>query len=216
MIFPASTEFGLRMPKQKFYEKLELSAALKRAFVEQIKLMRWTHKLSAATMNTAPGQNVQEIEVIRIWLTGPELDEGVLRVIDRNIPYHILFLLEYEGRVQAWIGWKELANGKLAGKPGQSWHTAWMPEEDLPLCIDGLDLDTIYENFIRQIAGEGLSAPQSVPLKQRIELSAQKEKLRKKMDALEKKMLKERQPWRQSEMYDELRKLRNEYEALEA
>jgi len=216
MMFPASTEFGLRMPKQKFYEKLELSTALKRAFVNQIKLIRWTHKLAAATMNTAPGRNVQEIEVIRIWLNEPELDEGVLRIIDRNIPYHLLFLLEYDGKVQAWIGWKELANGKLAAKPGQSWHTEWMPEENLPLRIDGLDLDAIYENFIRQIAGEALSAPQAVPLKQSIELSAQKEKLRKKIDTLEKKMLKERQPRRQSEMYDELRKLRKEWEALEA
>lgn len=216
MIFPASTEFGLRMPKQKFYEKLELSATLKRAFVEQIKLIRWTHKLAATTMNTAPGQNVQEIEVIRLWLTEPELDEEVLRVIDKNIPYHILFLLEYEGQVQAWIGWKELMNGKLASKPGQSWHTEWMPEKELPLRIDGLDLDAVYENFIRQIAGKALSAPQAEPLKQSIERSAQKEKLRKKIDALEKKMLKERQPRRQSEMYDELRKLRKEWESLEA
>lgn len=216
MIFPASTEFGLRLPKQKFYEKLDLPSAIKRAFVEQIKLIRWTHKLASSTMNIAPGQNVQEIEVIRIWLSEPELDEGVLRIIDRNIPYHLLFLLEYEGKVQAWMGYKELANGKIASSSGQSWHTEWMLEDELPLRIDGLDLDTIYENFIRQIAGEALPAPQAVPLKQSIELSAQKEKLRKKIDALEKKMLKERQPRRQSEMYDELRKLRKEWEALEA
>ena len=216
MIFPSSTEFGLRMPKQKFYEKLELSSSVKRAFVDQIKLIRWTHKLASATMNIAPGRNVQEIEVIRIWLNEPELDEGVLRLIDKSIPYHLLFLLEYEDKVQAWIGYKELANGKIATSSGQSWHTEWMPEKELPLRIDGLDLDAIYENFIRQIAGEALSAPQAVPLKQSIELSAQKEKLRKKIDALEKKMLKERQPRRQSEMYDELRKLRKEWEALEA
>ena len=184
--------------------------------MEQIKLIRWTHKLASSTMNIAPGQNVQEIEVIRIWLSEPELDEGVLRIIDRNIPYHLLFLLEYEGKVQAWMGYKELANGKIASSSGQSWHTEWMLEDELPLRIDGLDLDTIYENFIRQIAGEALPAPQAVPLKQSIELSAQKEKLRKKIDALEKKMLKERQPRRQSEMYDELRKLRKEWEALEA
>ena len=47
-------------------------------------------------------------------------------------------------------------------------------------------------------------------------MRAKSEKLRKKIDTLEKKMLKERQPRRQSEMYDELRKLRKEWEALEA
>ena len=129
MIFPASTEFGLRLPKQKFYEKLDLPSAIKRAFVEQIKLIRWTHKLASSTTNIAPGHNVQEIEVIRIWLSEPELDEGVLRIIDRNIPYHLLFLLEYEGKVQAWMGYKELANGKIASSSGQSWHTEWMLED---------------------------------------------------------------------------------------
>ena len=94
-------------------------------------------------MNIAPGRNVQEIEVIRIWLNEPELDEGVQRLLDKRIPYHLLFLLEYEGKVQAWIGYKELANGKIATSSGQSWHTEWMPEEELPLRIDGLDLDAV-------------------------------------------------------------------------
>ena len=36
---PQSTEFNRRIPKQKFYEKLEVSPAVKRAFVEQIKII---------------------------------------------------------------------------------------------------------------------------------------------------------------------------------
>ena len=36
--FPASTEFGKRIPKQKFYEKIDILPALKRVFVEQILL----------------------------------------------------------------------------------------------------------------------------------------------------------------------------------
>ena len=34
-----STEFNRRIPKQKFYENLTVSPALKRAFVEQIRVL---------------------------------------------------------------------------------------------------------------------------------------------------------------------------------
>lgn len=50
--FPASTEFGKRIPKQKFYENLDVSPALHRMFVDQIKLVYWRNKLAASTLNT--------------------------------------------------------------------------------------------------------------------------------------------------------------------
>lgn len=33
--FPRTTEYNKRVPKQKFYENLDISPALKRAFVER-------------------------------------------------------------------------------------------------------------------------------------------------------------------------------------
>lgn len=39
--FPASTEFGKRIPKQKFYENIDVTPVLKRVFVEQIRLIYW-------------------------------------------------------------------------------------------------------------------------------------------------------------------------------
>ena len=53
--FPASTEFGKRIPKQKFYENLDVSPALHRMFVDQIKLVYWRNKLAASTLNIAAG-----------------------------------------------------------------------------------------------------------------------------------------------------------------
>ena len=72
--FPKSTEFNKRIPKQKFYEKIDVSPALKRVFVEQIKIIYWRNKLAASTMNVAAGDTVSEIEIIEIRLTEPELD----------------------------------------------------------------------------------------------------------------------------------------------
>ena len=86
--FPQTTEFNKRIPKQKFYDNLDVSPTLRRVFVDQIQLIYWRNKLAESTLNISPGQAVKEIEVIEIKLTQPQLDEAVLRQIDKEIPYH--------------------------------------------------------------------------------------------------------------------------------
>lgn len=88
---PKSTEFNRRIPKQKFYENLSVSSTLKRIFVEQIKGIWWRNKIAATTINLAAGETVTEIEIFEICLSAPLLNETVLRQIDKEIPYHILF-----------------------------------------------------------------------------------------------------------------------------
>lgn len=106
---PKSTEFNRRIPKQKFYENISVSPTLKRVFIDQIKVIYWRNKVAATTMNLAAGETVTELEVFEIKLNGQQLDESVLRQIDKEIPYHILFLLEYDGKYQAWTAYKEAA-----------------------------------------------------------------------------------------------------------
>lgn len=120
---PKSTEFNKRIPKQKFYENIAVTPAMKKAFVEQIRIIYWRNKIAATTLNLAAGEQVTEIEVFEVRLSAPDLDESVLRQIDREIPYHILFLLEYEGRYRAVIGYKEAAAGKTAFKVDRYYST---------------------------------------------------------------------------------------------
>ena len=96
--FPASTEFGKRIPKQKFYENIDITPLLKRVFVEQIRLIYWRNKLAATTLNLAAGETVTEIEVFEVRLNTPQLEEAVLRQMDKEIPYHILFISDLRGQ----------------------------------------------------------------------------------------------------------------------
>ena len=154
--FPKSTVFGRRFPKQKFYENLDVSAEVKRLFVEQVKLITWVNKLSPETMNIAPGQMVREIEVFRLTLQGQELDRRVLELMDKQIPYHILFLLERpDSSVRLHVSYKEASqSGSNAFQLRQSYHTEWMKPEDLSLNLTALDMDALYESIVRQIAGD--------------------------------------------------------------
>lgn len=211
---PQSTEFNRRIPKQKFYEKLTVSPALKRIFVEQIRVIWWRNKIAATTTNLAVGETVTEIEIFEICLSSLQLDETVLRQIDKEIPYHILFLLEYEGRYQAWTAYKEAASsGTNAFKVGTYYHTDWLEESALPLKFDGLNTDKVYENFVRQIAGASLSGVGET-LKESVERDERRNELQKQIAALQVKVRRERQLNKQVQLNTELKRLKKELEEL--
>ena len=210
---PAATEFNRRIPKQKFYENLPVTPAIKRVFVEQIRTVWWRNKIAATTMNLAEGDAVKELEVFEIQLNGPLLDESVLRQMDQVIPYHILFLLSYEGKMQAWIGYKEAAqSGVNAFKVSGYYHTDWLPEADMQLRIEGLSTDGVYENLVRQIAGTELQTQTGDTLQATVERTKQRAEIEKKIAALEAKIRKEKQLNRKMELNAEAKKLKKELE----
>lgn len=207
---PASAAFNRRIPKQKFYEELPLPPALRRVFVGQINAIWWRSKIAPATANLAPGRTVTELEVFELQLAQPSLDEGVLRAIDKRIPYPILYLLTCDGRCQAWIGYQP------AGQAGAQvyYHTAWQPQEDLMLELRGLDTDAAYENFVRQIAGGALNAPATEPLQQSIARDQRRRALEKQIAVLQNKIRREKQLNRQVELNQELKRLRKEHKII--
>ena len=212
--FPKSTEFNKRIPKQKFYENIAVTPAMKKAFVEQIKIIYWRNKIATTTLNLAAGEQVMEIEVFEVRMSAPELDESVLRQIDREIPYHILFLLEYEDKYRAVIGYKEAATGKTAFKVDRYYSTDWMDEDDLPVHLEGLTLDAVYENFVRQIAGDVLGAGESTSLKDSVEQQKQREQLEKQIAALEAKIRKEKQPKKKFELVQQAKVLQKTIQSI--
>lgn len=213
---PKTTEFNKRIPKQKFYENLDISPALKRVFVDQVKVIYWRNKIATTTMNLSEGKEVKEIEVFEVRLNSPTLNESLLRQIDRQIPYHILFLLEYQGKYQAWIGYKEArATGNKEFKVNGYYYTEWEDEENLQLRLEGLDLDSVYENFVRQIAGDKLDIKNSGEnLKESVERSEYKQGLQRQIDNLRIKIRKEKQFNKQVELNRDLKRLTRELEEM--
>ena len=208
---PKTTEFNRRIPKQKFYENLSITPALRRSFIDDVRGIYWRNKLAATTLNLAAGNSVTEIEVFEIQLNARSIDEAVLRQIDREIPSHILFLLSYENQYQAWIGYKEAAvSGNQAFKVSQYYHTEWLDEAQLPLQLDGLNLDTVYENFVRQIRNSVESEVWRVELSvsENVALDQKRQQLEKQIAALEKKIRREKQFNKQVEMNAELKRLK--------
>lgn len=213
--FPESTQFGRRIPKQKFYEHLDVLPEVRQLFVEQIKNITWTNKLSPQTMNIAPGEKVQEIEVFRIHLTGSDLDARVLNLMDRQIPYHLLFILErLDGTCQISVTYKEKGQTDDVFQQRQTYHTHWTAADALSLDLSALDMDALYESIVRQVAGDALSVAPAGPVGEAIAKAQQRERLEEQINALKSKMCREKQLARQMELRREMKQLEKEVNEL--
>ena len=206
---PSTTAFGRRIPKQKFYDNIDVSPEVKRLFIDQIRLITWAHKLSAQTMNLADGQAVQEIEVFHIKLLGDTLDPHVTEQMDKQIPYHILFVLERpDGMVQLVIRYKEAAQaGENAFRLQKSYATDWQNINELSLPVNALDMDSLYESIVRFVAGDALTAAPDENLKTAIEQTQAQENLRRQLEQLKSHMKKEKQLSRQMELRRQIKQL---------
>ena len=215
LLFPKTTEFNRRIPKQKFYNHLSVSPQIKKIFVEQIAAINWTNKLAPTTLNVKSGERVTAIEVFHLLLNQKGLDERVLQLIDKEIPYHILFELEYEGQIQVWIGYKEESQTRAETfKVNRYYQTDWMTKDEIHFEIAGLNMDALYDGLIKQAAGDSLRIEANESVGVAIQRTEEKEKLEKQILALEKKLYKEKQFNRQVQLNTELKILHKQMEEL--
>jgi len=211
---PTTTKFNRRIPKEKFYSNMQVNSKIKRCFVEQIKSIYWRSKIAPSTTNLKSGKIVEEIQIFEISLKTEFLDEGVLLQIDREIPYHLLFILEYKNRYQAWIAYKEVSAGNMAFKVNQYYHTEWLNEEKLPIKLEGLNMDSVYENFVYQIAGNEISRRENLGLQDNINLAERIKKLKKQIEILETKIRNEPQLNIQFKLNSELKEIKKEFKEI--
>lgn len=204
---PITTEYNRKIPKQRFYENLSVSPALKRLFVEQIQSIVWANKIAPSTVNVAAGKEVTEIEVFRISLTSDILPEEVLLQLDKQIPYHILFILESKNNYQLWIGFKEsiTTGSSNAFKVNKYFHTEWFAEQDLHIRLNGMDMDSVYENLVRHFGNIDSSGEK--PLSEQIATLEQCEKFDKDIAKLEAKMRRENNPRKKFDIRLQINKL---------
>lgn len=211
---PKTTDFNKRIPKEKFYENLNVTPTVKKCFVDQIKVIYWRNKIASSTTNLAAGSTVTEIEVFEMRLKTNILDEAVLRQIDKEIPYHIIFLLEYDGKYQVWTAYKEASTGNTAFKVNHYYHTDWMTEEEIPLKLEGLNVDAVYENFVYQIAGDTLQAGDNESLQDVVGRDEKIKNLKKQIEVLQAKIRKEKQLNVQMKLNKELKLLKKALEEM--
>ena len=89
---PKQTQVNKSIPKKTFDSYI--NSKQKKLFIDIIDKIKWTNKLSTETINLE-GKEISEIQVFEIILRRKEDIEKLLEIIDKSIPYHIIFVLTF-------------------------------------------------------------------------------------------------------------------------
>ncbi|MBD8604922.1 DUF4391 domain-containing protein [Pseudomonas sp. CFBP 8771] len=149
--FPPQAKVGRVVAKKKIYERGSVGSKLRDKFVAQVEQITWAYKLAPETINLPARGSVVEIQIFDIALKTAELDEDILRAIDRVIPLPIIFQLHHEQRTCMVATFKRpseadaskwVIDGYFAG----NWLSVDSPREPMPVA---LDLQGLYGQLLR-------------------------------------------------------------------
>ncbi|MBC8980797.1 DUF4391 domain-containing protein [Pseudomonas lurida] len=214
--FPPQAKVGRVVAKNKIYERGSISSTLRDKFVAQIEQITWAYKLAPETINVPARGSVVEIQVFDIALKTTELDEEVLRAIDRTIPLPIIFQLQHEQRTRMVATFKRsseadaskwVIDGYFAG----AWLAADTERQPLPLA---LDLYGLYEQLLRSLLPKPARLGES--LSEQLHRLTQLHRLQGEQRKLEARLYKEIQFNRKVELNARLRELNIQIDQLSA
>ncbi len=185
------------IPKKTFYEKIGVSTSVKDDFINNIDKITWLYKLSEDTLGISKSQDVEEIQIFEIILKEKILPKNIIKIISKAIPYKILFVLKYD------------LDYCYSIKVDNIYFTEW--NEDIEFNINGLTLETIYENIVKSIIKENNNTNTFNDI---IENKSKVDELTKKIEQLTYKVNNEKQFNKKVELNLELQKFKKEMEAL--
>ena len=148
--YPKNSAFGRVVPKNRIYDHVGASTALKDLFVREVDQIVWAHKLAPETINLPATKTVSEIQVFHVTLKTDSLSDDALRAIDRAIPFPIIFELTHDGRVQVAAAHKRPSEADstrwvTSDHLRSTWLPAATPRSPLPVA---LSLGALYDRIL--------------------------------------------------------------------
>ena len=185
----------------------------KQLFTDVIKRITWSYKLSETTTNL-PAKEVKEIQIFYVELKQKEKIQGILDIIDKSIPYPIIFLVNYEEEYYFSTSTKHPhpVNENIS-VIDWTFNSEWMLEEEMRSYTLPLkkSLDNVYEGFCHQLAGENKPST----LADLVEHQEKQATLETAIDQLQKKIKSSKTQFKDKvEVNQELNKKKKELEAL--
>jgi len=149
--FPAKAAYNKVIAKAKIYQQAKVGQTLKEKFVHQLDKITWRYVLAPETINLPAKQGIAEIAVIELRLKTPELDESVLRAIDKRVRIPIIYQLLYKQQIKTVVGYKRPSDtdAKLwvvEAYFSSEWQSENAPKIELPVV---LNLAVLYEQLLQ-------------------------------------------------------------------
>lgn len=193
---PKATEMSKQLPKKAIYTKFQMNTAEKAKIDADISRITIVNEIAPNKVNIPAGEDVKSFFVLLVSLKKKEYDKKTIATLSKLIPQNILFVLEYENE------------SRLAIYHTKVMQTEWKPTENQQIELQGLNLDTVWENIVK-----GLECGvwnEELSLDENLALHEQQEKLQKQITKLEKQARTERQPKKKFELHKKITKLKKE------
>lgn len=202
---PNSTKVGRVIPKNAFDNYA--TPKQKRLFTDLIARITWTHKLSSDTVNLE-GKDLKEIQVFKIDLKKKEEIQTVLDVIDKAIPYHIIFVIEHDESICLSTSTKHPhPTNEDNSVIDWTFKTGWFLLSENPYALElKKSIDAVYHNFCVQLSGN--RSMQTKPLQDLVAY-------RKKITVLEKEISKLKSAIAKTKQFNQKVELNQQLKAAE-
>lgn len=207
--YPPTTIVGKPVPKNAFYKNLEVNAKIKQHFVDDVASIHWLYKLAPSTIHVEDGKLVHEIVVFSAVLKAKDCPNDVFLFIDRNMPRHVVFILEYEDRYKVLLNYKARKDGQNSQFDIiKTFATDWLTDGQLLLTLEGQTMDALYEAMAGQVSGFGTTKAEDT--KRIVELEGLIDKAKREVESIQKRIRNERQLNRQMELNGAARGLKKQ------
>ena len=192
---PTSTAINKPLYKKAIFEKFNLKAAERERFDADISRMALVAYVAPSRVPALKeGQEVKDFYVLQVILKQRDYDTKNIMLLQKLIPQHIVFALEYEGEMQFCIFHTRLQ------------QSDWMPSSDAEITLKGLTLDDAWNSIVAAIGG--LDAQAEETIEEQIIHREQRDKLLRQIESLEKLCRTEKQTRRKYELHQQIIKLK--------
>jgi hypothetical protein len=189
---PANAIVDKFIAKTKFYQKTFISSKLKNEFTDKIQKITWKYKLSEDTLGINKTENVTEIQIFEIELKEQRIPKTVLKVIDKAIPYPILYRFLFKDNVAFGITLKGTILKNIAGTENLNqgyYFSEW--NEALEFDFTSTDLEKVYQKLIKLFIRDEVKSDKNFEAV--IKTDSQIKSLEKEITLLSNKISKEKQ-----------------------
>ena len=194
---PQTTEVKKPLPKTQLFKQFDWKPSQRDSFDGDVARLDFTNYIAPRTLPAIPvGEEVKEIYIVEVTLKRRNFDPKNIALLGKTIPQRIVYLLNFEGEVQLAV-----YHTKLFTSPWQL-----LTSNSSLLTIKGLNLDAVWENIVSSI-GE-MEVTDGNTLTEQIKVDAERAKIEKQIESLERQMRSTSQPRRQREIYCEIKRLK--------
>lgn len=214
---PESTRVKRSLPKVQLFKRFDWKPSQRESFDGDVARLDFANWIAPRTLPAiAEGAEVKEIFVIEVSLKSRDFDTKSIVLLAKSIPQRVIYLLSFEDEAMLAVYYIRL------------FLTPWQLAENISIRINGLNLNDVWENVVRQIVGTSLcdvsiadastvqhsdASPvqhaKGMSLQEQIETADRRAKIERQISALEHQMNATKQPRRKRELFEQIRKLKS-------